>query len=335
MRKSLIVLLVALIACASVFAGGDSESDSAKSNIITVGTGSVGGTDNVVVEAISSVVNSKTDLRTSTVTTAGGAEIIYLLESGDLKAGYSGTIDIVNALNGDDVFNHKIDQSHMLQCFGFVTWNLPIVVLSSSSIKTYEDLVGKRVGLSPVGSFTASVLNAVFEAMGIKDKIKIDNFTWSEGYTALKDKRIDAFVGSWSNGAPISGLIELKATEGIRILDLDPSVVSKIKEINSGIGGGYLTSANDDSIPEGVSVLCPANSGVIIADASVSEEDMYKYTKAVFENLDALKATSNYFYGFEDVATAVCIENVPFHPGAAKALKEVGYWKDTFTVYGE
>ena len=53
------------------------------------------------------------------------------------------------------------------------------------------------------------------------------------------------------------------------------------------------------------------------------------------KHLDTLKNTSVYFNGFEDVCTNVCIESVPFHPGAARALKEAGYWKDTFTVYGE
>ncbi len=337
------VLLVTICVCLLLAGCNKSEGSAstgsssarAKTDILNVGTGSVGGTDNVVVEAISSVVNSNTDLRTSTVTTAGGAEILYLLESGDIQAGYAGTIDVINALNGTDVFDHAIDQSHMLQCFGFVTWDLPIVVLADSDIETYEDLEGKRVGLSPVGSSTASVLMAVFDAYGLTDKIRIDNFTWNEGYTALKDGRLDAFVGSWSNGAPISGLLELKATDGIRLLSMDPEIAEAIHEMNAGLGGGYLTSAEEDSIPEGVEILCPTNSGLIVADASVSEEDMYQYTKAVLDNLDTLKATSTYFNGFEEVCTGVCIESVPFHPGAAKALKEAGYWQDSFIVYGE
>ena len=32
---------------------------------------------------------------------------------------------------------------------------------------------------------------------------------------------------------------------------------------------------------------------------------------------------------------SVCVGNHPFHPGAAKALKEAGLWEDRFTVYGE
>lgn len=335
MKRYIAIVLVVLMALSSVFAGGAGESK-ARSSILNVGTGSVGGTDNVVVEAISSVVNSNTDVRTSTVTTAGGAEILYLLESGDIQAGFAGTVDLIDAINGQNLFEgHPIAPEHMLQCFGFVIWDLPMVVIADSDIQSYEDLAGKRVGLSPVGSSTASVLNLVFDAYGISDSIRLDNFTWNEGYTALKDGRLDTFVGSWSNGSPISGLIELKATDGIRLLSLDPEIVDKITEMNAGVGGGYLTHAEEESIPEGTEILCPTNSGLIVADASVPEETMYQYTKAVLEHLDTLKNTSVYFNGFEDVCTNVCIESVPFHPGAARALKEAGYWKDTFTVYGE
>ena len=81
------VLLVTICVCLLLAGCNKSEGSAstgsssarAKTDILNVGTGSVGGTDNVVVEAISSVVNSNTDLRTSTVTTAGGAEILYLL----------------------------------------------------------------------------------------------------------------------------------------------------------------------------------------------------------------------------------------------------------------
>ena len=336
MKKAIAIFLV-LTFCSMLLAGcSDAPADGSivgGTSILNIGTGSVGGTDNTVVEAISSVVNQKTGLKTSTITTNGGTEIIYLLETGDIQAGYSGTIDLINALNGASSFDHAVDPSHMLQCFGFVTWDLPLVVLDNSGIENYEDLAGKRVGLSPVGSSTAEVLMLVLEAYDLTDSVTIENFTWNEGYTALKDGRIDAMVGSWANGDPISGLIELKATKDISILNMSEEAAQAVEQANAGVSSGVLTSENDDSIAPGEEVIAPTNSGVIIADASVDEESIYQYTKAVLENLEELKGISNYFDAFEDVCMSVCVEGVPFHPGAAKALKEAGLWEDRFTVY--
>lgn len=303
--------------------------------ILTLGTGSTGGTDNVVLEALSSVVNSNTDMRTSTSTTTGGAEIIYLIQSGDLQGGYTGTIDLVNALNGAEPFTEVIPGEYMLQGFGFVTWALPIVVLDSSDIKTYEDLEGRHVGFPPAASSSTAVLNLVLEAYGLKDKVTVDYFTWAEGYTALKDGRIDAFVGSYANGDPISGIIEIEATNAIRCLNMSAEVAAQVKEMNAGVGSGTLTSAECATIPEGEEYLAAANSGVVVFSADVSEEDVYTFTKTALENVEALQAISTYFNAFLDVAADVCVETVPFHPGAAKALKEAGLWNESFTVYGE
>ena len=63
-------------------------------------------------------------------------------------------------------------------------------------------------------------------------------------------------------------------------------------------------------------------------------ETVYTYVKCVLDNLEELRGISQYFDGFEKYAVAVCAENIPFHPGAAKALKEAGLWEDRFTVYG-
>ena len=83
--KKAISCLTALTVCAAALAGCSSgASPAGQGAILNFGTGAVGGTDNTVVEAISSVVNQNTSLRTSTVTTNGGAEIIYRRHPGGL-----------------------------------------------------------------------------------------------------------------------------------------------------------------------------------------------------------------------------------------------------------
>ena len=147
--------------------------------------------------------------------------------------------------------------------FGFATWNLPMLVLESSDIHTYEDLAGKRVGLSPVGSSTAAVLQMVFDAYGLTDSITIENYTWGEGYGALKDGRIDAFVGSWTTGNPISGIIELEATNKIRVLDMDPAIGEAAHEIalrsrgTPRIANGLLRRVRDFAMVKGSGSIDP------------------------------------------------------------------------------
>lgn len=348
MKKAISLVLAMLFLLAGCSAGSAGTSDSTAdippasqgsqasgaTGKLIIGTGSTGGTDNVVLEAISSVVNKYTGIECSTITTTGGPEISLLSVEGEVSGGNNSTIDLYNALNGLGSFEEPVDESNVLQAFGFCTWALPIIVLEDSPIQTYEDLKGKTIGFPPAASSSASVGYLWLEELGLTDEVNVEYFTWSEGCTALKDGRIDAFMGSYANGQPISGIIEIEAVRGVRCLSMDEEALNNIYETTGGgVGIATLGHENNATIPEGEVIYAPANSGVVIFNASIPEDVVYEYVKCVLDNQEELKGISSYFEGFEDYAVAVCAENIPFHPGAAKALQEYGLWEDRFTVY--
>ncbi|GEM_PF-1133385 len=300
---------------------------------LRLGTDAVGGTANVALEAMSSVVNRHTELRTSTIVTTGAVEIINLINSGELEGGYAGTINLVQALRGEAPFQGRIPESAMLQALGFVSWRLPILTIKGNGIESYEDLAGKRVAFPEVGSASAEVLRIVFEQYGIFDSARIEYFPWAEGFNALKDGRVDACVGTWGNGIPPAGIIELFTLRDINILSMNEEIARRIGEINSGIAAQELTYAENDTIPEGEGRLAPRNSGVVVFSASVSEEAVYVFTRACLENIEELGTISRDLAVLKDYATSVCVPDIPFHPGAARALKEAGLWQDNFIVY--
>lgn len=302
---------------------------------LVIGTGSTGGTDNVVLEAIASVVNKHTGITCSTITTTGGPEITLLSVSGDVSGGNNSTIDLYNAANGGGSFEQPVDTKNILQGFGFCTWALPVIVLEDSPIQSYEDLKGKTLGFPPAASSSASVGYLWLEELGLTNDVKLEYYTWSEGCTALKDGRIDAFMGSYANGKAISGIIEIEATKGVRCLSMDETALQNVyNKTGGGVGMAALTTENNATIPQGTTVNAPANSGVVIFNGDIPEETVYTYVKCVLDNLEELRGISQYFDDFEKYAVSVCAENIPFHPGAAKALKEAGLWEDRFTVYG-
>lgn len=121
----------------------------------------------------------------------------------------------------------------------------------------------------------------------------------------------------------------------INILSLPPEVGAKIHEINPGIMAQDLTHAECNIIPEGDPRLSPVNAGVMIFHADVPEESVYEFTRACISNIEELGKITQDLKPLKDYVTSVCVEDVPFHPGAARALKEAGLWDDRFTVYGE
>ena len=62
---------------------------------------------------------------------------------------------------------------------------------------------------------------------------------------------------------------------------------------------------------------------VVIARDDVSEDDVYNFVSAIFENVDTI--TSAHAKGAElDLDFAASVTAVPYHPGAAKYFGEKG-----------
>ncbi|MBQ7737120.1 MAG: TAXI family TRAP transporter solute-binding subunit [Oscillospiraceae bacterium] len=303
--------------------------------VMRLGTDAVGGTANTALEAMSAVVNQNTKLKTSTVVTTGAVEIINLINSGELEGGYAGTINLIQALNGEAPFSGPIPMEAMTQGFGFVSWMLPIITTKDKGITTYEELAGKTVAFPQQGSASAEVMKILFDCYDLTDKVKIEYFGWSDAWEALKDGRVDAACGSWANGLPAAGVVELCTTRDIVILPMSEEIGQKLNGINNGIAFQGMTHENDASIPEGEVRYAARNSGVCVFAASADEEAVYQFVKTCLENVDALGNISKDLAVFKDYALSVCVPSIPFHPGAARALKEAGLWDDSFIVYGE
>ena len=68
-----------------------------------------------------------------------------------------------------------------------------------------------------------------------------------------------------------------------------------------------------------------ATANVILVDQDLEEQLVYNIVKAVFENIDKLRASHPSMKEFSlDMATIGSL--VPFHPGAVKYYKEQGVW---------
>lgn len=341
MKKTIALLLAVMMLCTVLAGCGDNNTQNGnndsptKGYVLRLGTDAVGGTANTALEAMSAIVNQKTDMKTSTVVTTGAVEIINLINSGELEGGYAGTINLIQALNGEAPFTAAIPMEYMCQAFGFVSWMLPIITTADKGITTYEQLAGKTVAFPQQGSASAEVMKILFDCYGLTGKANIEYFGWSDAWEALKDGRVDAACGSWSNGIPASGIIELCTTRDLVILPMSEEVGEKLHAANDGIAYQAMTNANDASIPEGEVRYAARNSGVCVFGAKVSEEAVYTFVKTCIDNIDALGNISQDLKVLKDYLTSVCVPSVPFHPGAARALKEAGLWDDTFTVYGE
>ena len=211
---------------------------------------------------------------------------------------------------------------------------LHIVTSEQTGIAKLGDLRGKRVSTGAPGSGTEfTALNLLKAANIDPGKFqKWEKLGAKESDEALTNGTIDAYF--WSGGLPTGSIVELSNTlkrKGTRLfivpLPATEPAVAKFQKEFSGLTDSmviskavYDTAADTPTVAFWNMFMCPA---------STPDDLAYKTTKAVFENLDTLRASVKAAKGTTAQNTAKFIGKtaIPFHPGAVKYFKEKGLVK--------
>jgi hypothetical protein len=211
---------------------------------------------------------------------------------------------------------------------------LHVVTTDKSGIAKLSDLQDKRVSTGAPGSGTE------FTALNLISAAKIDPAKFKkweklgakESDEALANGTIDAYF--WSGGLPTGSIVELANTlerKGLKITlvplpESDPGVAAFMKEFQ-GLSDPtvipksvYGAAADTPSLAFWNMFMCPENTPVELS---------YQTTKAVFENLDTLRAAVKPARDTDPASTAKFVGKtaIPFHPGAVKYFKEKGLVK--------
>ena len=295
------------------------------------GTGTLGGTIQLMGTACASVLQAKVpNLNVTVQATGGSIENCRLLSTGDLQVGH--TTQMYDAYLGQGPFKDDGPNEKILSLMDIYNVESVAIVLDKSEIKTLNDLKGKTVVLGPTGSGIASMATAVMNAYGYdSSNCNMLNLANDQAVDALKDGTVDMIWGFCSAKNPASYLESLYTTVNCRALPQDADKIAAACStgkdfFQSTIAGGTLPFQSEDYM----NLAAPAEQ---FASADLSEDAAYLIVKTICENVDAL--TSYY-------APAACINaydalnglptEVPVHPGAAKYYKEAGVWDDTYTI---
>jgi uncharacterized protein len=181
-----------------------------------------------------------------------------------------------------------------------------------------------RVLMKPVGSSAVPAAHMIFESLGTSvDEIKSNGGDVVQVDTAqiadqLRNGNADIYVDTMIKGHPT--ISEVSLTANVAFLDLPQVTQDFLSENGLTIGtyGPWFEGQDEPTVG--------ANLGtVLIAHATVDEETAYQITKALVENVEALKS-SNAAWAEFDPSTAMLIEQtgIPLHPGAERYYREAG-----------
>ncbi|WP_346914888.1 TAXI family TRAP transporter solute-binding subunit [uncultured Roseibium sp.] len=319
MKTSMKLIGAGLLASALSISG-------AYAQVVTIATGAQGSLAYNSGQAVAKVANDAG----ITARTQPLVGYLPLINSGEVDFGFSNGVEAEYAFSGTRNYDRKNPNMRLVGVMFPLTTGL--MAPCDLGLKTIADVKAKAAELRLASEYTSSTIIPFYIAGGLANAgLTYDDFkkvpvaSFVAGINALGDGLVDIALVSLNSGAGQQAAVKLKSRGGLCYISQDNSDagVAAFKKFlpagdivslkqNEKINGLQDSGANIMRIP-----------WVMLTNADVSDDLVYKMTKAIAENKEALKAAFGAF-ARADAATMAPANMVPYHPGAVRYFEEAG-----------
>lgn len=285
---------------------------------LVIATGGTGGTYYPLGGGMADHITKNAGITATAQATGASAENIRLVR--DKKADIVFTQnDIAEyASKGTNMFEQdgKIDAFQALGALYDET--IQIVVSADSNIKSVADLKGKRVSVGAPGSGTEVNAQQILEAYGLTfEDTKLQRLSFADSSKAIQDGQLDAAFQT--AGTPTAAITELAATVGVKIIPIDADKIDAIIAKYPFYVKTVVPANTYQTVPEEVTTVSVKS--MLLVRSDLSDDLVYKVTKAIFDNTDKLGHAKAKEIKMDSVLAGV---SIPIHPGAKKYFDEKG-----------
>ena len=284
---------------------------------LTFTTGGESGTYYGFGNVIGGKVGDLTSTTINTISSGGSQANIENMDMNDAQLGFVQSDVMAYAYNGERTFAETGAVTNFSTVANLYMEQVQIVTVDPS-IKTVDDLKGKRVSIGAPGSgvFYNAVDVLGIYGLDVEKDITPTYQNFNDSAEALKDAQIDAaFVVA---GAPTVAVTDLASAREISLVSLDQEHIDALLA-SSPYYSANTISAETYNLAEDTTTV--AVGAVVIARNDVSEADVYNFLYGTFEdiaNLSHGKAAEL------DLDFAASVTAVPYHPGAVAYFADKG-----------
>ena len=317
MFKKTSIILLSLVVVMATAVGGQA----AEKKVLSIATGGTAGTYYAIGGGMAKLVSEYMPGYKLVVQSTGASiENIHLVANKKVDFAIVMSDPAYFAYTGEREFKDKAKYPNLRAIMAGHTSLWQPAALESSGIKSIADLKGKKVALGAPGSPSKFGAIAAMEAYGVMPGDYKDVYlTYAEMVQAIKDGTIDA---SWvCAGIPTSSMLDLTSSSKINFLSIDAEKYPYIKKKHPYYGKSAIPANTYSGQEQQVPAISTA--GILITNTDLPEETIYLISKTILEHTKELGEVhkAGYLWKLESATEGVAI---PFHPGAAKYLKEKG-----------
>lgn len=298
-------------------AGGQAGGSNDPSQLV-IATGGTGGTYYPLGGGMADLITKNAGVTATAQTTGASAENMRLIRDKGADIAFTQSDIADYAAKGTNMFaqDGKIENFQVIGSLYNET--IQIVVDPDSGINSVADLKGKRVSVGAPGSGTELNAQQILEAYGLTfDDLQLQRLSFADSAKAIQDGQLDAAFQT--AGTPTAAITELAATSGVKIIPIDADKIDALIAkypfyVKTTIPGNtYQTVAEE--------VTTVSVKATLVVRADLSEDLVYKVTKAIFDNTDKLGHAKAKEIKVEEALAGV---SLPIHPGAQKYFTEKG-----------
>jgi TRAP transporter TAXI family solute receptor len=263
------------------------------------------------------------------VVPGAGIQNMSKLQAGETEIAWGLPPFIAASYNGQDPYSDKhSDMRLVMNGLGFVhiQWCVPADYPSQSIREIFAKKGPITIGTTPPGGSDEWVMRKVFEFYrttytDVRSRGgKVILVSYSDLTTQYRDRNMDIFFANLA--VPGAAVQEASLARKMRILPMDDDLI-KFMEAHGLSRGVIPRGSYKDVVNNDVDIPTISMANTIVANAKVSEQAVYEFTRILLKNVGAVRKIHPAFKDF-DPKDAVRLADVPLHPGAAKAYKEAG-----------
>ncbi|MDC0337647.1 TAXI family TRAP transporter solute-binding subunit [Alphaproteobacteria bacterium] len=299
----------------------------AMSEVITIGSGSQGSLGFNTGQSIAKIVNQELGITARTQPLTG---YLPLINNGELDFGFANAVEVGFAGTGTGTYAGK--QNSKLRLVGTMfPLKTGLMVVADTGIETVADLKAKSSGLRIASEYKGSTIIPYYIEGGLANggmvyddfvKVPVSNFV--KGIFALGDGLVDVSLVSLNSGAGKKSNAQLRDRGGLKYVSLDNSPEGQAKFKQFMPAAKIISMKANPNVPglqKDVNIM--EIPWMMITNEDVSDELVYKITKAIVEYNDKLGASFGAFKNAKAVAMAPA-NAMSYHPGALRYYKEAG-----------
>lgn len=254
--------------------------------------------------------------------TQGGLENARLLSVGEVELANGNTLAAYSLRYGEFAAEGEEPQEQLVALFPSYTWEIGTMVPADSDVETFRDLIGKRLGLGPIGSGAEATASQTLAAMGLSDDdfANVQRSAVDQMFGSLSAGMVDAII--WGTAHPTGRITEQDTTRGLKFIPFAEEDMEKVVAAYPYFHAGYLREGFYEG-QEG-RPLWTGGGTHFWTTTDLPDDLAYAMVKAVWENREELidRHVSQEF--LDESLVKMQAELMEFHPGARRYFEEIG-----------